>query len=365
MDRSQYPALHSNPNLIHMDASAAFPVHARVVAAVTESMTTTVGTPSKANYDWAQQATAMTHQVRSHVADFVGVEARDVLLSYSASDGLASLLDAINTDSFDRVMYSPADHSSVIEKITTRFQKTLGIIELEYSQDGLYVMPDAIKDSRKLLILVSHMHHMYGRLQNIATLRQLFPFAVIIADVSQSIGRVPLSVNRLGADAVYFSGHKLGGVIGVGVTCVSAGLRDVLRKPISEPHTTPLPALVALHEAISVIEETGLASIEVRLNRMTANFIDLANRRVDGIVFAAGPAHSFHTCYGNGVVSFKIEGYSSIDVAMIIGDRGINVRAADHCVDDSAVDRDVVRISLHAYNYDDEVYRLVDELATL
>lgn len=365
MDRSQYPALHANPHVIHMDASAAFPVHTRVVSAVTESMTTTAGTPSKANYDWAQQATALTQQARSHIADFVGVEARDVLLGYSASDGLSSLLNAIDSDSIDSVMYSPADHSSVIEKITTHFQKTLGMIELGYSQDGLYVIPDTVKDSHRLLIFVSHMHHMYGRLQDIVALRQRFPSAVIIVDISQSIGRIPLSVSQLGVDAAYFSGHKLGGIIGIGVTCITTKLRDILYKPISEPHTTPLPALVALHEAIQIIEEVGLASIESRLNRMTADFIALANRCVTTIIFAAGPAHSPYTCYGNGIVSFKIDGYSSIDIAMILSDHGINVRAADHCVDDSAADRDVVRISLHAYNRDDEIGRLVDVLTTL
>lgn len=348
-----------------MDASAAFPVHERIASVVTKIMTTTAGTPSKASYDWARNATIVAQQARLSIANFIGLDTSCVLLSHSASDGLASLIDAIDIGRFDAVVYSPADHSSVVEKITAQIEGSVEMIELEYGQDGLYVIPNISNQSRKLLIFVSHMHHMYGRLQDIATLRKRFPTAVIVVDASQSIGRTPLEMSRLGADAIYFSGHKLGGIIGVGVTCITTSLHDVLHKSINEPHTIPLHALVTLHEAIKIIEETGLIAIESKLNKMTADFISLAKRDVASMIFDAGPAYSLHTCHGNGIVSFKVEGYSSIDVAMILGDHGINVRAADHCVDASKVDRDVVRVSLHAYNSEDEVRRLVDILSML
>ena len=56
MDRSQYPVL-ANSQIVHLDASAAFPLHAEVITAVNQAMITVLGAPGKAFYDGAMVAT--------------------------------------------------------------------------------------------------------------------------------------------------------------------------------------------------------------------------------------------------------------------------------------------------------------------
>jgi cysteine desulfurase/selenocysteine lyase len=363
MDRQSYPSLRNHPSVIHLDASAAFPLHDAVIAAVNEVMMEYTGTAGKASYDWSLKASTEVDKVRMRVADFISASPKAIHFVYSASDAVRQLADSLHTEEYDTIIYSPEDHTSVTDLLG---RHELTSIHLSYNQNGTYDLSaiDSTADYNKAIIFASNVHHLYGADNDMKALRLAFPGATLVVDASQSIGRTMVNVELLECDALYFSSQKIGGTAGAGILFISPSSR-LANETIFEPSTLPLPAIASLGAAIDIIEAASLHYIDTKLTRLTGHFIMLASENVDALTFAKGPANSEYNCSGNGIVSFKIEGYSSQDIAMILGNHSINVRAADHCVNDAFVDRDVVRVSMHAYTTSQELEKLVAILAKL
>ncbi|HMI08998.1 MAG TPA: aminotransferase class V-fold PLP-dependent enzyme [Candidatus Saccharimonadales bacterium] len=363
MDRQSYPSLRNHPSVIHFDASAAFPLHDKVIAAVNGVMMGYVGAAGKASYDWSLRASAEVEKVRTRVADFISANPKAIHFVYSASDAARQLTDNLRAEEYDTIIYSPEDHTSVTDLLG---QHALKPIHLSYNQNGAYDLNtiDSTADYSKAVIFASNIHHLYGADNDMRALRQAFPGATLVIDASQSIGRTTVNVGLLGCDALYFSSQKLGGITGAGVLFISPSSK-LASIDLIEPSTLPLPAITSLGAAIDIINAVSLHHIDTKLTRLTSHFIQIAAEQVDALTFTKGSANSEYNCSGNGIVSFKVGGYSSQDIAMILGSNNINVRAADHCVNDAFVDRDVVRVSMHAYTVPDELEKLVNVLAEL
>lgn len=359
MQTENYPVLHSNPDILFLDASAAFPVHESVRDAVVSVMESLSGNDSKGSYTWAQQASRIIADSRRSTAKFIGCEAQEIAFVHSASEAAKLIIQRYMQQGVTTLVYSQEDHTSVTVPIDEIPIKRHSLI---YGPDGVLIIPNNIDDDPRTLFVVSHIHHLYGAITDIAKLRTRFPRSKIIVDASQSISRMVIDVAQLDCDALFFSAQKIGGIGGVGVVYIK-DQGNVLRG--IEPHTLPLHAIAALHAAIEILNKKSMSELSLYLDRLTTLFISNAHRTVPGIVFSKGPAHSQFSCSGNGIVSFKIEGYSSLDIAMMLEDKGIYVRAADHCVDESSVDRDVVRVSMQAYTTSHDVDRLVSALANL
>ncbi len=359
IDIVHYPAL-ADSNVLHFDASAAFPIHKLVLGDVVKFLSTNVGTHGKASYDWAQDASAEYKRTKQAVATFINATEEEVFFVASASEGLRIIHNSMRRSFPEGVVYSPEDHSSV----TSVVEKTQALELLSYGPTGRYDVSNIARNEGKALVYATQVHPLYGSDNNIKSIRELFPHSFLMVDASQAIGRTSVDVAAMKCDGLTFSAQKLGGLPGVGIVYIAKKHHECLRESI-EPHTLPMPAIVGLRSAIDVLQSYGVHKIDAYLTRLTEYFIYQAMERVHGISFTKGPALSEYSCSGNGIVSFRIEGYSSQDVAMILNNQAINVRAGDHCVDANAVERDVVRVSFHAYADTVSIDRLVSALAEL
>lgn len=115
--------------------------------------------------------------------------------------------------------------------------------------------------------------------------------------------------------------------------------------------------ILSLGKAIDFISELGIENIHAHLIDLTQYLLGKL-REIKGIEFSKGA--NFWKCHdGFGIVSFNLNGFSSADVGFVLGEKGILVRAGNHC--SSKVDEvsDWVRVSMHVYNTREEVDRLV------
>jgi cysteine desulfurase/selenocysteine lyase len=365
MERSLYPALASNPSVIHFDASAAFPIHINVAKAVERAMRNIVATPSKASYDWASEASQEVAMTRASIARLLDVDSDDIHFSYSATDSFRLLLASLVASGLIKtIVYSPEDHNSVVQPLLKLTTKTA--YHTSYDQAGKLVFPDGIPDATDTLIVITHIHPLYGRMNSTSEIRKRFPNAIIVVDASQSIARDSVGVTTKGCDALFFSSQKLGGIPGVGVTYIKKNLfRRTDSSFFAEPNTLSLPAITGLAAAIELIQKQQPISIELTLSKLTIYLIEKIQQEAPSVRFAKGPAFSDFSCSGYGIVSFSVDGYTSADVAMILNDHHINVRAADHCVNDTYTHRDVVRVSMYLYNTIDEIDQLAGVLGSM
>lgn len=360
IDSAHYPALGADPQVIHLDASASMPLHEDVIAKIENFLRSNLGTHQKAQYDGALQATGAVQRTRRSIARHIGAQEDEIFFVTSASAALKDIYNTLSNSYPDGAVYSPEDHTSVAKL----FSSAHVAHQLTYTQTGVYDLFGLSDDVRPYLLYAVQVHSLYGGDNDISLLRRLFPESFLLVDASQSIGRTTVNVSHMKCDALVFSSQKIGGIAGAGVLYLSKKHHPRIIDAV-EPNTAPLPAIMSMGYALDIIEEKGIHAVDMYLAKMTEYFIYAALERVSAISFVKGPAFSEYSCGGNGIVSFKIDGYSSQDVSMILNDSHINVRAADHCVEASSVDRDVVRISMHVYTSTDDLDRLIDILSTL
>lgn len=347
MDKSQYPALVES-NFIHLDASAVFPLHKDIITAVNDAMTHMLGAPGKAQYEGALEATRHVDQIRQEIADYIQADVTEIFLVASATDAARTIASMWATSA--RVLYSPEDHSRIIYEIVNQSHETCTVV---YKENGEYEYESMAVKQPDVAVL-SHLHHLYGSDNNIKRVREILPDTKLVIDASQSVSRFPINVSTMGCDALFFSAQKIGGVAGVGVLYIARKHHVGINRKYLEPNTIPIIPLVSLQAAMKVINKEKMSSISPYLAKMTAEVITEL-QKFPSVLFTKGPAYPDYKCYGHGIVSFSVDGYSSQDVAMILADQGIQVRAGDHCVDPKQVNQDVVRISMHRYTTEEDL----------
>jgi cysteine desulfurase/selenocysteine lyase len=202
----------------------------------------------------------------------------------------------------------------------------------------------------------------------------------VLLDGAQAAPHIPIDVQAIGCDFLAFSGHKMLGPTGVGVLYARGdwfdrlppyqGGGDMIETVTIEKTTyakapskfeagTPnIGSVVAFRAAIEYLEEVGLDAISrhehALLAEATARVSALPGIRLVGT--APGKA---------GVLSFTMDIAHPHDIATILDQDGIAIRAGHHCTQPLMARYGcgaTARASFYLYNTMDEVSALVGGL---
>jgi cysteine desulfurase/selenocysteine lyase len=207
--------------------------------------------------------------------------------------------------------------------------------------------------------------------------------ALSIIDAAQAAPHLPLDVQALGADFVGFTGHKLYGPSGVGVLW---GRYDLLKdlppfhgggemietvtmegSTFAEPpHRfeagTPMIAqAVALGTAVDYVTAIGLTDIREHEKALTAHAL-VGLQSVPGVRII-GPSVPVDR---GATISFTLDRIHPHDVAQLLDEQGIAVRAGHHCARPVCVRYGVpatTRASFGIYTTTEEIDALVAGVA--
>ena len=171
---------------------------------------------------------------------------------------------------------------------------------------------------------------------------------VSVVDGAQLVPHVATDVATLGADFVAFSGHKMLGPTGIGalwgrqdrleeIEPVEFGgdmISDVTLQGASwatVPHrfeagTPPIMEAIGLAAAVEYLDKVGMEAIAAHDTAMTAYAL-AALAEVNGLTIQ-GPAT---TDMRGGVISFTLGDVHAHDLATILDQRNVAVRAGHHC----------------------------------
>jgi len=215
---------------------------------------------------------------------------------------------------------------------------------------------------------IAEMAHRYG--------------ARVVVDAAQLVPHSSVNVQELGADFVAFSSHKMLGPTGIGVLW---GRMDALEETepiegggemISDvtlhdatwaaiPHrfeagTPPIIEAVGLHAAIDYLDSIGMDKIFEHDQELTA----IALERLGDVpgVAVQGPKDLDRR---GGVVSMTMEGIHAHDLATILDEQNVAVRAGHHCAKPLMRCLGVTataRASFYVYNEESDIDALVSGL---
>jgi cysteine desulfurase len=371
---------------IYFDHSATTPLDPRVLEAMGPFLGGAYGNPSSMHEE-GRVARAAIDKARAQVAELIGAEPEEIVFTASGTeaDNLALIGEVRASGKPGHVVTSAIEHPAILETCKYLASGGTKITHLPVDRDGL-VRPDGLLralQSNVTLVSVMAANNVVGTLQPIEELAQLTQLHGVLfhTDAVQAGGKIPVNVNRLQADLLSLSAHKLHGPKGVGALYVRKGVR---LSPIvfggGQEH-----GLRSATENVAGIVGFGVAA-EIAQNELDEEALRLARLRER---IATQVLRTFPNAYLFGHLTQRLPGHLSFgfrgqerEVGKLLAaldHAGIAVSAGSACSAhhegepsgillamgyDAESARGLIRVSLGRFNTQQEVDRFLEVLSS-
>ncbi|MDF0512988.1 cysteine desulfurase family protein [Agromyces sp. H3Y2-19a] len=216
--------------MIFLDHAATTPARREVLEAMRPYLTGAFGNPSS-RHGLGDEAARALAAARTAVAEAIGCRPGDVVFTSGGTeaDNLAVKGLALADPRGRHVVVSPIEHEAVLES-AAYLARHHGFDVDEVAVDaGGRTTPDALAAVLRpdtTLVSVQLANNEIGTVQPVAELARLAHGvgALVHTDAVQAAGRLPLSLDALGVDAISLAGHKIGAPKGTGALIVRGRL---------------------------------------------------------------------------------------------------------------------------------------------
>jgi cysteine desulfurase / selenocysteine lyase len=382
--------VHGRHPLVYLDNAASTQRPRQVIDTLREVYEHQYANVHRGIHYLSELSTDLYEQSRETVQQFMGAaQSHEVIFTTGTTAGI-NLVARSWCDAFlsagDEILLTEMEHHSNIVPWQQAAARTGARVRfLPLTPDGQLRLDDldAWLTERTKVLAVSAVSNVMGTINPVRMLvsRAREVGAMTLVDAAQSVPHEPLDVQELGADFVVFSGHKMLGPSGIGIlygreTCLDKmppflGGGSMIRKvtwdgfePASLPFkfeagTPPIADAIALSAAVTYLQELGLERIAQHERWLVSRTHDLMNELGDIEIFGPAPKHK------GGIVSFNLRGLHPHDVAELLDQQGVAIRAGHHCampLHERLGQAATARASFYLYNTVEEVERLGEAL---
>ena len=342
--------------LVYLDSTATTQKPERVLGAMEDYYRFHNANIHRGVHTLAEEATTLYEESRAKIAQFIHAKkSREVIYTRSTTESVnlvAQTWGRKNLKSGDTIILTEMEHHSNLvpwQMLAGEFGLNLEFIPVD--EDGaldLGVYANLL-DKKPKLVAFTHMSNVLGTINPAKEIvsNAKAVGAVTMIDGAQSVPHFPVSVEDLEVDFLAFSAHKMLGPTGIGVLWGREALLedippyqgggDMIKKVFLrtfvaneipykfEAGTPAIAEVVGFGAAIDYLEAIGMDKIA----RHEKDIIQYALKSLAGIegLKILGEKH------GNrgGVVSFTLEGIHPHDIAQILDQDGVAIRAGHHC----------------------------------
>jgi selenocysteine lyase/cysteine desulfurase len=341
-------------------------------------------------YEAAEAAADQVERTYAAIAQLVGCQVDEVAVIENATRAWDMAFYGLSLEPGARILTARAESDSNVIAFLQVARRTGAVVEVvENDESGQLSVADLrhrLRDGKGPVKLVAITHvPTQGGLVNpaeevgAAAREAGVPY---LLDACQSIGQLPVDVDRIGCDVLSATGRKfLRGPRGTGFLYVRRAFLEQIEPPFLDLHAatwtapdeyvvrddarrfenweTNYAAKIGLGVAVDYALGWGLESIEARVTAL-ADTLRAALTAVPGV---AVHDQGRRRC---GIVTFTIDGVPAQQVQQRLAEHGVNVSVS--LVDYARLDLtarglpDLVRASVHYYNTDDELDRLIRAL---
>jgi len=302
-------------------------------------------------------ATQAFETSRDKVAAWLNAaDSRQIVFTHGATSALNLLAYGLEHrfEAGDEIAISALEHHANLlpwQQLARR--RNLRLVILPLDPFGRIDLNQALQliGPRTRVLAVSQLSNVLGTWQPLPALlsHARAQGALTVVDGAQGVVHGRHDVQQLGCDFYVFSSHKLYGPDGVGVEYQSASFRPA---PLGfEAGTPPIAGVIGLGATLDYLASLDAQAVEAHETSLHQHLLrGLADR--EGVRVLGAPQTA--------LASFVIDGVHNADIAHLLTEQGIAVRAGHHCAMPLLQGlglEGAIRVSLGLYNDSGDLQR--------
>lgn len=387
--RAQFPILQQTENgqpLVYLDGGATSQKPLRVIEALDRYYREQNANVHRGVYGLSERATELYEGARETSRQFLNAKSTKEIVFVRGTTEAINLVahswGVQNLKPDDEIIVTEMEHhSNIVPWQLLREQLGIRLTVLRMNDRGeicLNALKNQISSKTKLLA-ITHMSNALGTINPVKKMTEIAHSygAKVLVDGAQATPHMAVDVQDIGCDFYALSGHKMYGPTGIGVLYGKEALLDAMPPyqaggdmiysvtfekteynvlPYKFEAGTPhISGAIGLAEAMKFIQSIGLE----RIAAYEAELLTYATEQlktIEGLRVIGEAEHK------GGVVSFIIEDVHPHDMATLMDQDGIAVRASHHCAMPVMQHFNVpatIRASLGVYNNREDIDRLV------
>jgi len=354
--RADFPLLAANPGLHYLDSAATSQKPRIVLDAMRDYYERDNANPHRGAYDLSARATDRYHSARATVARFLGVEDADCLVftrgTTESLNLVATAWGRANVGTGDEIVVTALEHHAnfvpwqqLALAVGARFLVCPLTPDHHVDLDALRAM----MSPRTKVVAFNHVSNALGTLNPVREIAAIARGvgALVVCDGAQGAPHLRVGFDTLDVDFYAFSGHKMCGPMGIGGLVGRRAILEAMppyqfggdmiefvREEESTwnvlPHkfeagTPNVADAIGLAAACDYLDAIGMDAVLAHEQSLVRYATD-ALQQIAGLrVYGPPPSQR------SGVVSFTVQDIHPHDLATILDEQGVCIRAGHHC----------------------------------
>jgi len=389
--RAQFPALNQKINeqsLVYLDSAATTQKPQVVIDAISQYYSKQNANVHRGSHSLTAQATSQFEAARDNVAHYLGASSsKEIIWTRGATEALNLIAQTYARSTLkegDEILISEMEHhANIVPWQIVAEQTGAKVVKLPMDDNCQLDFAEFEKrlSHKTKIVAVAHITNVTGtRLPVESIIKKAHQVgAIVVVDGAQGIVHETLNVNKLDADFYVFSGHKLYAPAGIGVLYGKLALLESMPpwhgggkmvERVSfegttyselpgkfEAGTPNVAGAIALDTAIKWLNQFNQQAVEAHIHHLQNKAYEALSKLDDIKVLGYQEKAS--------VITFVIDGVHHQDIATLLDQQGIAVRAGHHCAHplmDRLNVKGTVRISFGIYNTEDDVNKLISAI---